>query len=271
MRSCSYDGFSPLRALYVRSRIFKCFLHFSHFTGSKWRGAETGQIGSLLLIPNGPLAGVFWISSRLLKAILPFTLIHGLLRLFQNSFNAYFVNLCFPDSKLSLHGVHFLLFLWSGTTSIQWYDCMVVSAEADRCCRLNNGLQCLTLNLQSEISGSISQSLKDRELLGCYMFRDDVYLIFSTMQQIIASEWPHRPNLCFLLSHPPLFSLCFFQAFDRRRLANQGVTWRVSASPHFSRRKTNTEKRERGREERKEKSASHLLLAAVPAAHSHRL
>lgn len=135
--------------------------------------------------------------------------------------NAYFVNLCFPDSKLSLHGVHFLLFLWSGTTSIQWYDCTVVSAEADRCCRLNNGLQCLTLNLQSEISGSISQSLKDRELLGCCMFRDDVYLIFSAMQQIIASEWPHRPNLCFLLSHPPLFSLCFFQAFDRRRLKSR--------------------------------------------------
>lgn len=65
---------------------------------------------------------------------------------------------------------------------------------------------------------------------------------------------PHRLNLCFLLSHPPLFSLCFFQVFDRRRLANQGVTWRVSASPHFSRRKTNTEKRERGGEKRGKRS-----------------
>lgn len=65
---------------------------------------------------------------------------------------------------------------------------------------------------------------------------------------------PHRSNLCFLFSHPPLFSLCFFQAFDRRRLANQGVTWRVSASPHFSRRKTNTAKLERGGEKRGKRS-----------------
>lgn len=52
----------------------------------------------------------------------------------------------------------------------------------------------------------------------------------------------------------PLFSLFFPGVWQEEARINQGVTWRVSASPHFSRRKTNTEKRERGGEKRGKRS-----------------
>lgn len=105
----------------------------------------------------------------------------------------------------------------------------------------------------------------------------DIFLILngnwtSQIPRMLRTYWSGSDFSFICVASLNLILLSFFahnssffspQACDRRRLANQGVTWRVSASPHFSRGKTNTEKREG---EEKEESESHLLLAAVPAA-----